>query len=105
MNTVVSDWYIVSVMEKDVLIGQVLWGTCVDDMTCYFATGDYICTSQIMKVNQNANFFKTASGSFYQVVGKGKRAIIDYDDFELLRNGFSPEQIRTLNLSLPLAIH
>jgi hypothetical protein len=99
MNTIVTDWCIVSVMEGMDRIGEVIWGTVVDDMTCRFATGDYLCTSQIMKVNSSNQLITTSSGSLYQVIGTGKKAIIDFDDFELLRNGFSPQQINQLNLA------
>jgi hypothetical protein len=74
MNTVIKDWIIVSVLDGDNLMGEVLYGTVIDDMTCRFATG-----------------------SLYKILGKGRRAIIDVDDFELLRNGFSPEYIKALN--------
>ncbi|WP_306107799.1 hypothetical protein [Pseudoalteromonas tunicata] len=47
----------------------------------------------------------TASNSHYDLKGSGKRAMIDLDDFELLRNGFSPEQIKALNSSSPLLAH
>ena len=42
MNTVVKDWIIVSVLDKEQLIGEVLYGTVIDDMTCRFASGDYV---------------------------------------------------------------
>lgn len=99
MNTIVSDWSIVSVMEGEEQVGKVIWGTIVEDMTCRFATGDYLCTSAIVKVNASNHLITTSSGSLYQVIGTGKKAIIDFDDFELLRNGFSPEMINQLNLA------
>jgi len=99
MNTIVTDWYIVSVMEGKDQIGKVIWGTIVDDMTCRFANGDYLCTSAIIKVNSSNQLITTTSGNLYQVLGKGKRAIIDFNDFELLRNGFSPDMINQLNLA------
>jgi hypothetical protein len=101
MNTIVKDWFIVSVLDNEKLIGEVLYGNVIDDMTCRFATGDYVSTSQIM--NFNSSLITTATGSLYQVLGKGRRAIIDFDDFELLRNGFSPEYIKVLNQSSLLA--
>lgn len=97
VNTVVKDWIIVSVLDNEQLIGEVLYGTVIDDMTCRFATGDYVSTSQIM--NFDSSLITTSTGSLYQVLGKGRRAIIDFDDFELLRNGFSPEMINQLNLA------
>ncbi len=42
MNTVVTDWCIVSVMEGKDHIGEVIWGTIVDDTTCRFATGEVV---------------------------------------------------------------
>lgn len=99
MNTIVTDWYIVLVMKGKDRIGEVIWGTIVDDMTCRFSTGDYLCTSGIVKINSSNQLITTSSGSLYQVIGKGRKAVIDFDDFELLRNGFSPEMINQLNLT------
>jgi hypothetical protein len=101
MNTIVKDWIIVSVLDDEQLIGEVLYGTVIDDMTCRFASGDYVSTSQIMNID--SSLITTATGSLYQVLGKGRRAIIDFDDFELLRNGFSPEHIKALNQASLLA--
>jgi len=86
-------------MEGKDQIGKDIWGTIVDDMTCRFANGDYLCTSAIIKVNSSNQLITTTSGNLYQVLGKGKRAIIDFNDFELLRNGFSPDMINQLNLA------
>ncbi|QLJ07242.1 hypothetical protein [Pseudoalteromonas sp. JSTW] len=99
MNTVISNWQIVSVMDGEKLIGKVLWGTVVDDSTCRFYKGNYVCTSRIIKINLDSRLVTTATGSLYQLIGNGnnKQAKIDIDDFELLRHGFSPEQIRSLN--------
>lgn len=98
MNTVISDWFTVAIMQEDELLGEVLWGIVVDDSTFRFAKNDYVCTSKITKVFTSNQLVQTFSGSIYQTVGQGRKAIIDADDFELLRNGFSPSQIRTLNL-------
>jgi hypothetical protein len=99
MNTVVANWKIVSVIDGEGLVGKVLWGTCVYDNTCRFVSGDYICTSQINEINSNTCLIKTASGSVYQILGEGSNAEVQFKDFELLRNGFSPEQITQLNLA------
>ncbi|ANB24603.1 hypothetical protein A6F57_04890 [Alteromonas stellipolaris] len=99
MNTIVKNWHIVSVFDGEELIGKVLWGTCVDDMTYRFATGDYISTSKIVEISPNTQLIKTASGSLYQVIGEGKKAEVQMRDFQLLRHGFSPEQITQLNLA------
>lgn len=105
MNTTVKDWYIVAVIDGDQLVGEVLYGTVLEDFTCRFYEGDYVTTSRIVSKNLKENTVVTASNSYYQLKGSGKRAIIDLDDFEMLRHGFSPEQIRALNSSLPLVAH
>ncbi|GEA07513.1 hypothetical protein KUL42_22740 [Alteromonas sp. KUL42] len=78
-------------------IGEVLWGICVDDMTCRFSAGDYVSTSRITDFNSHTKLVKTTSGSLYQTLGEGKQASINFHDFELLRQGFSPEQISMFN--------
>ena len=105
MNTILTDWYIIQVMDGNKLKGEVLAGVVLDDDTIRFFAGDFISTSQIKKINPNTRLVTTATGSEYKVIGNGKRAIIDFDDFELLRNGFSPEQIRALNRSYQLVAH
>ena len=105
MKTTVSNWYIVTVMNEDELIGEVLWGIVVDDPTCRFVREDHVCTSQIMKVHIGEQIIETASGSCYQAFGKGQKAIIDFDDFELLRLGFSPRQIKALNQAKAAVAH
>ncbi|WP_218417942.1 hypothetical protein [Alteromonas lipotrueae] len=105
MNTTVKDWYIVTVMDGEQLVGEVLHGTVADDQTFRFFEGDYVTTSRIVSMDVKAQQVITASNSYYALKGSGKRAIIDLDDFELLRHGFSPEQIRALNSSSPLLAH
>ncbi|AUL74708.1 hypothetical protein ATS72_014450 [Pseudoalteromonas sp. 13-15] len=105
MNTIVKDWHIVSIFDGDEPIGKILWGICVDDMTYLFATNDYISTSKIVEISPHNQLIKTASGSIYQVIGVGQKAQIQMKDFELLRHGFSPEQIAQLNLSSISSFH
>lgn len=97
MNTTVKNWSIVAVMDGEQLVGEVLYGIVQDDQTYRFFNGDYVTTSRIVMMDFKARQVITASNSHYFLEGSGKRAIIDLDDFELLRNGFTPEQIRALN--------
>lgn len=99
MKTIVKDWRIVSIFDGKEMIGKILWGICVDDMTYRFAKNSYISTSSIVKISPNNQLIKTASGSLYQVIGEGKKAEVQMRDFQLLRHGFSPEQINQLNLA------
>lgn len=84
-------------MDGEQLVGEVLYGIVKDDQTYRFFDGDYVTTSRIILMDIKARQVITASNSHYCLEGSGKRAIIDLDDFELLRNGFNPEQIRALN--------
>ena len=105
MKTTVKDWYIVTVMDSEQLVGEVLYGTVIEDATIRFYEGDYVTTSRIVSMDVKAQQIITASNSCYVLKGRGKRAVIDLDDFEMLRHGFSPEQIRALNSSSPLIAH
>ena len=100
MDTIVCDWQIVTVRHEENNIGKVLWGICVEDKSFRFGRGDYICTSKLVKIEPKKNLMKTANGSIYRVIGNGKKATVELCDFELLRNGFSPEQIELLKHSI-----
>ncbi len=103
MNTVVKDWSLVSIIDNEHFLGRVLWGVVVEDMSCRYLTDDYVSTSKIIKIYHQ--LITTNSGSIYQVIGKGRLSTINYDDFELLRNGFSPEQIFALCSSNKPTMH
>jgi hypothetical protein len=104
MNTIISDWSIVSIIDDNGLkIGDVLWGIVIDDSSCRFLKNDYVCSSKIVKVYHQ--LITTNSGSIYQVIGNGVESEINFSEFELLRHGFSPKQIKDLRLSSGLKIH
>jgi hypothetical protein len=94
MNTVVKDWCLVDVNDGDNLMGSVIWGIVVYDSSFRFLVNDYVCTSRITNVYYQ--LITTSSNSLYQLIGKGSHARIKYEDFELLRNGFNPQQINEL---------
>jgi hypothetical protein len=93
MNTVLKDWHIVSILENGELVGKVLWGICVEDETFRFETGEYVCTSKIVEIIPTEKLVKTFKGSSYLLEGDGKTAEVKVEDFELLRQGFSPDEI------------
>lgn len=105
MNTVIKDWVIVSVIDDEFLVGKVLWGIVIDDMSCRFIKDDYVCSSKIIDINIHNQLIKTFTGSLYQIIGNGHRAEIKFEEFELLRQGFNPKQIRELRESPDLVIH
>jgi len=96
MNTVLKDWQIVSIFDNEDLIGVVLSGIVVDDRSCRYKKDDYICTSKIKSLNEKNQIVITSSGSVYQILGEGNKAEIQLDDLELLRIGFTPQQIHAL---------
>ncbi len=110
-TTTVYDWIIVSVYDRydksddNTFVGKVLYGFVLDDQTYRFAPNDYVTTSRIEKCDLKRGIIETHSGSVYVLQGTGTDATIDFRDFELLRNGFSPQQISQLNLSLKNYLH
>jgi hypothetical protein len=47
------------------------------------------CSSRVESISPPQVLVKTASGSFYQLIGEGGKAAIQFKDFELVRHGFS----------------
>ena len=102
-TTTVYDWIIVSVYDRydknddNTFVGKVLYGFVLDDQTCRFAQHDYVTTSRIEKCDLKRGIVETHSGSVYVLQGAGTDATIDFRDFELLRMGYSPQQISKFN--------
>lgn len=105
MVTTVYDWVLVSVYDRynnhdeNTFVGKVLFGYVLDDQTCRYTIHDYVTTSRIEKCDLTRGIVETHSRSTYILQGKGAEDCIEFKDFELLRNGFNPEQIKQLNLS------
>lgn len=101
--TLVSNWYIVDVIDGDSSLGKVLWCICEEDFTLRFEPGQYICSSRIVKIEPSKRLIETSSASLYKLVDDGQSVSINVTDFELLRAGYSPDQIQLIkrvNLSL-----
>ena len=96
MNTVVSDWYIVSVFEHESrrLMGRCLYGDVVEDPTNRFRIGSFVCTSVIKHIDPDTRTVYTDSGSVYELLdAKGKQFDAWLPEVELLRNGVSPQEV------------
>ncbi|WP_298150337.1 hypothetical protein [Flavobacterium sp.] len=93
MNIVLKDWYIVSILENGELVGKVLWGICVEDETFRFDAGDYVCSSKIVEIIPDDKLVITIKGSAYLLEGDGTTTDVNVEDFELLRQGYSPDEI------------
>jgi len=97
MQTTVRDWYIIKVFDdKNVRVGQLLWGFIVDDPTGRFSPGHYVCTSLIDEISKNV--IHTAKGSQYVTAGPGKEFEALFSEIELLRKGYSPSQVTRLRI-------
>ena len=96
MTTVLKNWHIVSILENRELVGKVLWGICVEDETLRFDTGDYVCSSKIVEIIPTEKLVKTCKGSSYLLEGDGTTTEVNVEDFELLRQGFSPDEINRI---------
>lgn len=94
MNTVVKNWQIVAILGHEGELGRVLYGTVVHDSSCRFNAGDYVTTSSIEKFNSDGTLLQTKSGSTYQLLGGGCMSEIKFEDFEMLRAGLSPQEIK-----------
>jgi len=96
MHTLVSDWYIVDIIDNDTSIGKVLWCICVEDLSLRFAPGQYICTSKIESISPSNKTVTTFSKSLYKLAGHGNKADIQVEHFDLLRNGYNPKEIKEM---------
>ena len=96
MKSVLKDWHIVSILENGKLVGKVLWGICVEDETFRFDAGDYVCSSKIVEIIPTDKLVKTIKGSVYLLEGDGTTAEVNVEDFELLRQGYSPDEIHRI---------
>jgi hypothetical protein len=105
MNTVIRDWFLVSVFDASDLIGNVIWGYVVDDSSFRYLKDDFVCTSNIIHINKINKLITTQSGSLYQTLEKGRCSKIYSEEFELLRIGFSPLHIEALRMSATLKVH
>jgi hypothetical protein len=95
-ETVLRDWYIIKVFDQDKRIGQLLWGFVVDD-TERFERGGYVCTSSIDVIDNNV--ITTSKGRKYILEGTGKEFTAYFSEVDLLRRGYSPEQVVRLRNS------
>ena len=98
MITILSDWAIIKVMNREQYIASTLWGIVVEDQTCRFKEGDYVCSSIIKSIIPNQRKIITKSGNNYFVLGSGYKFTATIDELEKLRAGLSPFELTTINL-------
>lgn len=101
MQTIIKDWYIIKILEPktEVFLGQILWGTIVNDETNRFMAGDYMSSSLIKSIDLDFQLVITNSNSEYRLEGEGNDCSVYFSEVKLLDRGFSPEQIMKLRLA------
>jgi len=101
MHTIIKDWYIIKILEPktEAFLGQILWGTVVNDETNRFTAGDYMSSSLIKDINLDLQLVVTQSNSQYKLEGNGEEFLAYVSEVKLLDKGFSPEQIMKMRLS------
>lgn len=96
MITEIKDWYIVDVYKDKLFeerIGKVLWGIVIHDEQGRFKTGDYVCTSRLLKISPEKREAYTRTGSTYLLHGSGERVGIAHDDLAIISMGVSPSEL------------
>jgi len=101
MQTIIKNWYIIKVLEpkNESLLGQILWGTVVNDETNRFTAGDYMSSSLIKDINLDLQLVVTQSNNQYKLEGNGEEFLAYVSEVKLLDKGLSPEQIMKLRLA------
>lgn len=96
MKTTVRDWYLVRVIDENKEPEtELIWGIVIDDELGRYQPGDYVCTSPVINIDKG--FASTKSGNFYELVGSGDKYTASFNDWLLLRKGYSPAVIVNLN--------
>ena len=99
MKTIVEKCFIVSIIDDNKLIGDVLWATIIKDQTLRLLKSDYVCSSRINSIDEPTAFNKliiTNSKRTYQYEGTLRRAEVTFNEFALIRQGFRLDDIYEL---------
>jgi len=97
ITAIVKDWYIVSLYSKKPdetgykheVAGQILWGIIDNPLSSHWNYNDYICTTQINKINDKKELIYTQN-SIYKTKGHGGCYLMRLKDVFVLRTGISP---------------
>lgn len=98
--TKLTDWAIVEVVGADIGVRSkplFLWGIVQEDQLGRYETGHYVCTSLIKSIAPNLMRVVTKSKNTYQLIGSGQRIKVSVKEFEMLREGYSPNEISQLS--------
>jgi len=96
MITEIKNWYIVDVYKDkwfEERIGKVLWGIVIHDEQGRLKSGDYVCTSSLLKISPEKREAYTRTGSTYLLSGAGELVGIAHDDLAIISMGVSPAEL------------
>jgi len=102
MQTTIKNFYVVEVIEDETQspMGTVLYGEVVADETGRFEKGSFVCSSLIISIDPNKKIVTTESASQYLLSeDTGKKASAYLSEVPLLREGYTPSQLKALRTS------
>ncbi|QDE31964.1 DUF6957 family protein [Shewanella polaris] len=94
LKTFVKNWSVVYVNDELTQL-RVLWAIIEMDERNRFKSGDYVCSSRILYIEDN--IARTHTGSLYVLTGLGSEYTASFEDLIQLIEGHSPSE---LNLEL-----
>lgn len=94
LKTLVKNWTIISLFDQEDSPHMFLWGIVVNDELKRFKTDDYVCTSKLLAISPSNKEVITKSNNKYVLQGSGTKISASLQELELMRAGFSPDEIR-----------
>lgn len=102
MQTAIKNFYVIEVMEDETKrpMGTVLFGQVVADQTGKYEVGSFVCSSLITAIDPVKKIVTTESATQYLLAeDTGKKAMAYLSELPLLRNGYTPMQVKALRAS------
>ena len=88
LKTVVKNWALVHIKD-DLSPFKIIWG--IAEESGRFISGDYICSSRIINIEDN--LVRTLTGSLYELNGPGNEYVASYMQLMELMSGISPAEL------------
>ena len=90
LKTVVKNWALVNIRD-DLSPFKILFATIKHDERGRFKSGDYLCSSRVLYIENN--IVRTHTGSLYELIGTGDEYLASYSDLLQLMEGHSPADL------------
>jgi hypothetical protein len=88
LKTIVKNWAVVNIKD-DLSPFKIIWG--IAEESGRFISGDYICSSRILYIEDN--IVRTHTGSLYELSGPGAEYLASYSDLLQMMEGHSPAEL------------